>query len=252
MKKSFLKSKLDVFSSCILLFIMWEVLAIKIDNDIYLPTLGEVLKNLYEIIRGEYFLINISSTAIRVLVSFSLAFFISIVLGSLSYISSSFKNFIKPINSILQSVPTMILVVLALIWFDKNKAPFIIGISVVFPILYESVLGALNNIDKNIIEMVDIYNLRIIDKIKYIYIPSINIKLIPIFLSTLSLALKVVIAGEIYGQPSFGIGSIIQVEKTNFNTPAIFAWIVIIVIISIGLDYIQKYISKYNYKWRRI
>ncbi len=249
MKKSFLKSKLEVFSSCILLFIMWEVLAIKIDNDIYLPTLGEVLKNLYEIIRGEYFLINISSTAIRVLVSFSLAFFISIVLGSLSYISSSFKNFIKPINSILQSVPTMILVVLALIWFDKNKAPFIIGISVVFPILYESVL---NNIDKNIIEMVDIYNLRIIDKIKYIYIPSINIKLIPIFLSTLSLALKVVIAGEIYGQPSFGIGSIIQVEKTNFNTPAIFAWIVIIVIISIGLDYIQKYISKYNYKWRRI
>ncbi len=246
MKKSFLKSKLEVFSSCILLFIMWEVLAIKIDNDIYLPTLGEVLKNLYEIIRGEYFLINISSTAIRVLVSFSLAFFISIVLGSLSYISSSFKNFIKPINSILQSVPTMILVVLALIWFDKNKAPFIIGISVVFPILYESVL---NNIDKNIIEMVDIYNLRIIDKIKYIYIPSINIKLIPIFLSTLSLALKVVIAGEIYGQPSFGIGSIIQVEKTNFNTPAIFAWIVII---SIGLDYIQKYISKYNYKWRRI
>ena len=98
MKKSFLKSKLEVFSSCILLFIMWEVLAIKIDNDIYLPTLGEVLKNLYEIIRGEYFLINISSTAIRVLVSFSLAFFISIVLGSLSYISSSFKNFIKPIN----------------------------------------------------------------------------------------------------------------------------------------------------------
>ena len=252
MKKSSLKSKLEVFSSFILLLIIWEILSIKMNNDIYLPTIGQVLSNLYEIIRGEYFLINISSTSIRVLVSFSLAFLISISLGFLSYLSRSFKNFIKPINLILQSVPTMIFIVLALIWFDKNKAPFIIGVSVVFPILYEGVLGALNNIDKNIIEMVDIYNLHILDKVRYIYLPSINIKLIPILVSTLSLAFKVVIAGEIYGQPKFGIGSIIQVEKTNFNTPAIFAWVVIIVIISIGLDYIQKYIVKHNYKWRRI
>jgi NitT/TauT family transport system permease protein len=251
MMKSSLRNKIEVFLSCIVLLLIWQFIAIKIDNDIYLPTIGQVLNNLYEILKEKYFFKNICSTMIRALLSFTLALFISILLGFLSYLSISFRNLIKPINTLVQSIPTMILVVLILIWFDKNMAPFIIGFFIVFPILYGCVLGALNNIDKNIIEMVNIYELRPIDKLIHLYIPSINIKLTPILVSTFSLALKVVIAGEIYGQPNYGIGSIIQVEKINFNTSAIFAWVLLIGIISIGLDYIQKYIDEYNYKWRK-
>ncbi|NRZ61271.1 ABC-type nitrate/sulfonate/bicarbonate transport system permease component [Clostridium beijerinckii] len=72
-----------------------------------------------------------------------------------------------------------------------------------------------------------------------------------IFVSTFSLTFKVVIAGEVYGQPKFGIGSQIQVEKVNFNTPGIFAWIVIIVSVSLVLEFLNKLLRKRTYRWSK-
>lgn len=81
--------------------------------------------------------------------------------------------------------------------FAIDKSAYIIGFSVAFPTLYNAVLGYLNSIDRNINEMMDIYSVRIIEKIRYVYIPSIKIKLALIVILTFSLGIKVVIAGEI-------------------------------------------------------
>ena len=101
----------------------------------------------------------------------------------------------------------------------------------VFPVLYDAVLGSINNLDKSILEMANLYKVRKIDKILKIYLPAIKFSLISILSSTISLAFKIVIAGEVYGQPLYGIGAMIQNEKVNFNTRASFAWMIITVII---------------------
>ena len=69
-----------------------------------------------------------------------------------------------------------------------------------------------------------------------------------ILISTFSLAFKVVIAGEVHGQPKYGIGAAVQIEKVNFNTVKIFAWIVIIALISILFEYINKKLLKRVYR----
>ena len=71
-----------------------------------------------------------------------------------------------------------------------------------------------------------------------------------ILISTFSLAFKVVIAGEVHGQPKYGIGAAVQIEKVNFNTVKIFAWIVIIALISILFEYINKKLLKRVYRWK--
>ena len=72
-----------------------------------------------------------------------------------------------------------------------------------------------------------------------------------IFVSTFSLAFKVVIAGEVHGQPKYGMGSQIQIEKVNFNTSGIFAWIIIIVLISLIFELINSILRKRVYRWKR-
>lgn len=57
---------------------------------------------------------------------------------------------------------------------------------IAIPIFYDVILNALVEIDDNIIEVVDVY-----------------------------------IVGELYWQPRYGIGAIIQMEKMRFNTTAI-------------------------------
>ena len=99
--------------------------------------------------------------------------------------------------------------------------------------------------------MANIYKISIMDKILKIYIPSIIFRLVPIIISTLSLGFKVVIAGEVHGQPKYGIGTMIQIEKTNFNTSGVFAWLVIILIISLILEFIKQFIVRRAFVWKR-
>lgn len=250
MKEFLWKDRLQILASCILLIIIWEILAKLIDNPIYLPTVEVVLANILIIFKSEDFFINVLSSAYRTIVSFLLALISSIFLGIVSSGSSLFRNILKPVNALSTSIPTMVLVVLALIWFDKDNAPFIVGIFIVFPILYEGVLSSILGVDKNIIEMTNIYKVKKIDKLKYIYFPLIKFQVTNLLVSTFSLAFKVVIAGEVHGQPKYGIGTVIQYEKMNFNTEAIFAWIIIIAIISFALDILNKFITKKSFKWR--
>lgn len=88
-----------------------------------------------------------------------------------------------------------------------------------------------------------------ITKGKKIYLPVIIIYLAETFISDFSLAFKVVIAGEVHGQPTFGIGSAIQRAKINFEISKVFGWIVLIAIVSIILEAINKVIIRKIKKW---
>lgn len=245
------KNKLEVMLSYVIFLFLWQVIALLIKNDIYLPTIGKTLQNLTDIMSQQRFYIDILFSIGRSLVSFLIALLLAIIIGVLACISRIVKNFLKPLNTLAQSIPMMILIVLTLIWFDKDNAPFIVGFMITFPILYENVLGAMVDVDKGLIEMTNIYEISLKDKISKIYFPSIKFRVVSIIASTISLSLKVVIAGEVYGQPNYGIGTMIQVEKINFNTSGIFAWLIIIVLISVLLDISQKKILRSTFIWKR-
>lgn len=242
--------KKQVLLSTIMLLVIWEIVAIKINNDIYLPRIEDVILSIINIIKDATFIKNSLSSLYRTIISFSGALILSIILGVLSYMYPLFKNLLKPFNAIGKTIPTMILVLLALIWFNKDKAPFVVGFAIVFPILYEGIYSALKDIDKKVLDMCKVYNVSIKEKIKRIYIPVIKFYIMSILISTFSLAFKVVIAGEVHGQPKYGIGTAVQIEKVNFNTVGIFAWIVIIALISILFEYVNKKLLKIVYRWK--
>jgi len=245
------RDNLEVALSCVAFLIIWQVLALIINNDIYIPTIGKTLNSLKEIISDKRFYLDVFFSISRTIISFIIAFLFALILGLLAYTFRTIRNLLKPLNALVQSIPNMVLIVLALIWFNKNNAPYIVGFTVVFPILYDTILGAMTGIDKSIIEMANIYNISTIDKILKIYLPSIVFRLVPIMISTLSLGFKVVIAGEVHGQPHYGIGTMIQIEKINFNTSGVFAWLVVILIISMILELIKKFILRRAFVWKR-
>ncbi|MEG2365060.1 MAG: ABC transporter permease, partial [Terrisporobacter sp.] len=142
------KNKLQVALSCVILLFLWEIIAIKIDNDIYLPTLGQVLISIKEIVFTDRFIIDVISTLGRCIISFIAALGVAFILGIISYSRSWFKNFITPITTLASAIPNMVLIVLALIWFNKESAPYIVVFIMVFPVLYDCILGSMNSIDK--------------------------------------------------------------------------------------------------------
>lgn len=250
MKEFLWKSKRQSLISLLILIILWELLAIKINKEIYIPRIEKIILSMLDILMSKDFINNVFSSLYRTFISFTSALALSIILGILSLLYPFFRNFLKPINTIGKTIPTMILVLLALIWFDKDKAPYVVGFAIVFPILYEGILNSLKEIDKNILDMCKVYSVSTKEKVLKIYIPSIMFYIMGILISSISLAFKVVIAGEVHGQPRYGIGAAIQLEKVNFNTTAIFAWIFIIALLSLLFELINRLLMKRIYKWR--
>lgn len=244
------KNKLYTLISCLFFICLWQVIAVIINNDIYIPKIEQVITATKEIIIDSNFFKVILSSFYRAILSYVLALGLSMILGVLSIVYPFFRYLMIPLNSLAKTIPTMVLVVLALVWFNKDKAPFVVGFAITFPIIYEGVRNSLTQIDKKIIDMTKIYEVCLIDKIKKIYFPIMKFYFMSIFVSTFSLTFKVVIAGEVHSQPKYGIGSQIQLEKVNFNTPGIFAWIFIIVLISLAFELINKLLKKKIYRWQ--
>lgn len=248
MKQSSLKNKYYLMISIAIILIVWQIVAIIINNSLLLPSFFDILNDLVHIIFSKNFLILVGSSMYRCIQSFIISIVIAILLAILSYYSKFIYNFSYIVLVFIKSVPTMAFIILILIWTSKEFAPIIIGIMISLPIFYDVIINTLINIDKELINMCKIYNIPLLDRIKTIIIPVVFIAIEKVVSSTLSLVFKVVISGEVYSQPQYGIGSIIQLEKINLNTSAIIAWMLIITMIVYSFDFfISKILLLINY-----
>lgn len=250
MQNSSMKDRRLISISLLVLVVIWVFLSNIIDNPIYLPKVREIGISMLEIIKEPDFGKNIINSLVRGFESFTIAIILAFVLGLFSSFSKIIYNFLYPINLVLKSIPTIAFIVITLIWLNKDYSPLLIGTIIAFPLFYEIVQNSILNIDKNLLDMCNVYKVKWKEKLIQIYIPNIFFNIFIILPSTLSLILKVVIAAEVYGQPKYGIGSAIQVAKINFDTTSIFAWIIIVAIISFSIDVLLKPLNNMIFKIR--
>lgn len=249
MKRFSYKNKKLILLSSIMLFITWQIASMIIGSEVILPSPYLTFKGLIEIIKSEDFFKILGYTLARTSISFFLALVLAFVLGVASSINKYIYNFMIPILNIMRSLPTIGFIILALIWLNQGSAPILVGFIMSFPIFYDAIIGAILNIDSKVLEMAKVYKIGTWDLIKEIYFPSINFAICRILASTFSLTMKLVVGGEVIGQPSFGIGSALFVEKNYLNTNLVFAWIIVVIIIGINFSLIQKTINNKVFKW---
>lgn len=239
-----LKNNKYIIISIIIMLLIWQLTSLYIDNRLLFPSVIDVIKSTIEVVSDVNFSAIIFYSVIRGIKSFLISISIALILAILSYFNKLIYNSILPILSIIRAIPTMAFIILLLIWTSKDYAPVIIGVMISLPIFYDAILNTIINIDKNLLQMCNVYKISTKDKIKDIIVPIIIIEISKVLSSTFSLIFKVVISGEVYSQPTYGIGSIIQLEKMQLNTENIISWIIIITIISYIFDLFFKTIDK--------
>ena len=219
-----------------MIILIWTFFYTMLGNSVILPSPLETTIAFKEIVLSPSFLITIVNTLYRILISFMIGLVLAFILGIIAGLNKSFYDLLSPAISLLQILPTMAIVILALIWLTNERAPILIATIIVFPILYEAIIKGIRDIDPKLLSMTDVYGVATKDIIKYIYIPSIFNNIIAIFPSTIGLSLKIVIGGEVLGQPSNAIGTSIQTEKMYLNTSGVLGWIIVLVILSLLID----------------
>ena len=219
-----------------LFVLIWFIVAEVIGVEMILPTPVESIKRLFMLLGTNDFWLAVAGTLGRALYSFTLSTALAILLAVISYLLPVFAKILSPIVIILRSVPTMSIILLALIWLDSKSAPVLIAFLILFPQLYSSFLSALNAVKEELIDMSKASKVPVFKRVIGLYVPEILPSSIDAMKSSVSFGVKITIAGEVLAQTFNSMGVSMQISKLYFDTAELLGWTIMAIVLSYALE----------------
>lgn len=224
--------------------LIWQGLSMLVSNDILLAGPYETIKALISLCGDRLFYFAIINTQIRIIAGILSAFIFAVSFAALSYKIRLFREFMAPLVSVLKSIPVASFVIILLIWAGNKNVSLFICLMVGFPLIYIPLLGALLNLNKGLKELADLYKMSLLKKIRFMIWPQIKETVISSLKLAIGMGFKSGIAAELIGQPLNTIGNGLYRAKVSLETDRLFAWTLVIVLISYLLEKFVIYILR--------
>jgi len=238
------------FVSVLIWILIYEAVSIIVGKSLLVPRIGEIISVLLKLSMEFEFWHAVFFSLLRVSAGFVFAVIIGTILAIFSYFSKAIYNFLYPAISVIRSVPVASFIILVTLWIESGYVPAFISFLMVMPVVWANVTEGMYQTDKKLLEMSEVFEFSIIKKIRMIYIPQI----IPYFrtacITGQGLAWKSGIAAEVISRPNFSIGRKVAESKIYLETPELFAWTIMVIILSIGAEKLFKYAFKKILKTR--
>lgn len=228
-KKTFLAKAAAV----LLALAVWQAVAMLIDSELILVTPIEVIKRLFTVWREPGFFASIAFTSSKIILGFLAAVFIGIGLGALAGRFRVAEILLWPWMLTVKSVPIASFVLIILLFVSSADISVFISFLIVLPIIYTNVLSAIKSTDSKLLEAAKLFGTPAKYRLLYISLPQIKPYLISASSVGCGLAFKAGVAAELIGIPTGSIGEALYNAKIYLNSADLFAWTVIIILMSV-------------------
>ena len=216
--------------------IIWQLGAMALDRQIFLVSPLRVLVRLGELAITLDFWQAIAYSFLRITGGFLLGMVIGVVFAALAARFRRVEELLAPALLTIKSIPVASFIILALILFSSRNLAILISFLIVLPVIYTNVLGGIRAADPQLLEMARVFRIPAMRRVRYIYVPQVY----PYFQSACGIAVglswKSGVAAEVIGMPDGSIGELLQQAKVYLNTPDLFAWTVVIVLVSLAFE----------------
>jgi NitT/TauT family transport system permease protein len=216
--------------------IFWEAMSRWVGHEILLASPIAVAATLIKLIQSLDFWQTILFSSLRIIMGFLLALMIGTLLAIVSHNSRLMKELITPVMKMIQAMPVASFIILALIWIRAKNLSVLASFLMVMPLIYSNVAQGIKETDEKQLQMAKVFQLNLIKKVTAIYIPSVMPYLISAVTVGLGLCWKAGIAAEVIGIPTGSIGERLYEAKLYLMTKELFAWTIVIIIISIVFE----------------
>ena len=238
------KKMLAKASAVILALGVWQLLSVLIGSELLLVSPVEVIKRLFTLVGESGFLTTVGFTLSRI----ALGFFAGLAVGTLFALLAGRFQIVEillwPYMLTVKSVPVASFVVIALIWFDASGLSSLISFLMVLPIIYTNLLDGIKSVDKKMLQMADVFKMPHLRRLRFIWLPYVKPFLLSGCRISLGLAWKSGVAAELIGYPEGSVGEALYYSKLFLNTADLFAWTVVIVLLSIIFEKLFLFILK--------
>lgn len=231
---------------------IWQTASMWLGQEILLASPVSVLKKLSELLFTADFWQSIGFSFGRIVLGFGIAVVLGIFMGITAYRSRVAEILINPLMSVIKATPVASFIILCLIWIPSRNLSVFISFLMVLPVIYTNLLEGLGQTDRKLLQMADIFRVSRGKKVFYIYFSQV----LPYFITACRLSLgmcwKAGIAAEVIGVPSGSMGEKLYNAKIYLNTADLFAWTIVIIIISVvfekfflaGINKLKTYVEQ--------
>ncbi len=244
------RANLFIAIGFMLLLAGWQVLSFY-THEILLASPAQAACALWGIIGTSYFNENFLITLWRLFFGIVSGGLIGFVLGTAAGLNEDIKNILEPFRWIMLSIPPVVVVVLAMLWFGMgSKMVAFITSVLVAPIVYVNTVKGIEMVDEKLVEMARLYKFGFVMRIKDVYTPAIIGPLGAAMVLITCMGARVVILAELMGAND-GIGYALGVTRSNLDVPQLFAWVLVTLgIVSVFEFILLRPVEKHFIRWK--
>lgn len=201
-----------------------------------LPAPAAVAGGLAEILASGEIWTHTGASLARIAVGFGGAVATAVLLGLAAFLSGTARGVVRDLLAVLNATSVFVWIVIAIIWFGiSHWAPIFTTFMITLPVVASNIVEGVDNVDRRLLEMGDVYRLGGGQKFAAIVVPSTLPYLVAGMKVGFGLALKVSVVAEIFGVTS-GIGYIMNYSREILATQMVFAWALVMILIMMATD----------------
>ena len=228
------------------LIIFWWITAISVGNNVLIPTPLEVIQSLINILSKGSSYYAIFKTLIRVIQGYFISLIISLIISILADRFNTIRMLFEPIQILTKAIPNISYIIITLIWLGSEGSVWVICLLVLFPVLFNNFMFTLDSEDKDLKDIEKIYPETFINTTRLRTLPLLYETVLTSSKTALGLGLKIGVMAEILGQVKVGIGKQLYYARLYLDTAELFAWTIIIIIVSVFIDSIFNILIKFK------
>lgn len=134
-----------------LIFLIWWAFSFGL-NTTLLPSPYETIKTFFSLFKNLTVWEAILGTISRLLISFIICLLVALIMGLFAGLIKPLYRLLNPLIILLRTLPTAAVIYLLIVITKPINALYIISFLLIFPILYESVVVGIKNIDPNVMD----------------------------------------------------------------------------------------------------
>lgn len=215
---------------------VWQLRAMQIDNAALFPYPINVADALWSLLGSIETYRIIAHSLFRLVVSVGASSLVGIALGIVAGFVPVVSLVLRPIVSGLRSLPVASLIVIILILYGQQRAVYIIGFLMVFPVMFESAHQGVLNTNPAIVRAMRIEAVPKWKKLVYVHLPLSVPYIKTGFIQSIGLGFKVLVMAEFIAQTQTSIGRMLYLGRINVRYADVFAWSAIIILLVLGFE----------------
>lgn len=216
--------------------IVWQTVSLVVNKELLIASPVQVGLRLFELIKTQEFWL----TTLRSLLKITEGYLLGVICGTLTAVLTAAVPFcyelFYPLISTVRATPVASFIILALVWLKRDNISVFICFLMVLPIVWANVTQGIVSVDKKLIEMARVYSFSKGKLLKLVYIPSVMPSFATGVTTALGLAWKAGIAAEVLSTPKGYIGTELYNSKVYLETADLFAWTVVVILLSFILE----------------